>query len=716
MGVTVAVCAVLTGAGVPAAVADSPTAGHRSGSRAAAPVSQTFTFTGAPQTLTVPAGMFVTITADGAGGADNTGTPCSVTGTGGTGARVVTTLPQTAAPTAFTINVGGTGGKGCNGTGTPGAGGFNGGAPGGGYPLSGFQFEGPGGGGASSISTGGSLLVVAGGGGAAGGTGQGSTGGNGGNGGTTPDATGGTAGSATGPGASPGQGGGGGSTSTSTGGAGGARGAVPLCAVTNGGPGSGFSGATVGTGGTGGNFDGGCAATRIGTGGGGGGGYFAGGGGGSGAVNSTGTSAGGGGGGGGSSFTTTSSTGTHYAPSTIGTANNNGQVTISYSPPGPSLTIGKTHSGSLVRGQSGSYTLTVGNDGIDATDGTVVTVTDTLPAGLTATSLSGTGWTCTLTTLTCTRSDVLASGGSYPALTLAVNVACTASGQVTNTASATGGGDTATHTATDPTTITGACPPTLAISKSHSGSFARGQSGSYTLTVGNDGTGATDGTVVTVTDTLPAGLTATSLSGTGWTCTLATLTCTRSDVLASGGSYPALTLAVDVACTASGQVTNTASATGGGDTATHTAIDPTAITGACPPTLAISKSHSGAFGQGKGGTYSITVTNSGTGPTDGTTVTLTETLPKGLTPVSLSGTGWACSRSTLTCTRSDVLPSGSSYPPITLKVDVSCKAPSTVTNTATVTGGGDTTTHTATDPTKIKRHQHDKHCDHHDHW
>ncbi|QDN74820.1 DUF11 domain-containing protein [Streptomyces sp. S1A1-7] len=599
-------------------------------------------------------------------------------------------------------------------------------------------------------------------------------------------------------------------------------------------------GATVGTGGTGGSFGGGCAATRIGTGGGGGGGYFAGGGGGSGAVNSMGTSAGGGGGGGGSSFATPTGTGTSYGPSTMGTANHNGQVTISYSPPGPSLTIGKSHSGSLVRGQSGSYTLTVGNDGIDATDGTVVTVTDTLPAGLSATSLSGTGWTCTLATLTCTRSDVLASGGSYPALTLAVNVACTASGQVTNTASATGGGDTATHTATDPTAITGACPPTLAIGKSHSGSFARGQSGSYTLTVGNDGTGATDGTVVTVTDTLPAGLSATSLSGTGWTCTLATLTCTRSDVLASGGSYPALTLAVNVACTASGQVTNTASATGGGDTATHTATDPTAITGACPPTLAIgkshsgsfargqsgsytltvgndgtgatdgtvvtvtdtlpaglsatslsgtgwtctlatltctrsdvlasggsypaltlavnvactasgqvtntasatgggdtathtatdptaitgacpptlaiSKTHSGAFGQGKRGTYSITVTNRGTGPTDGTTVTLTETLPKGLTPVSLSGTGWACSRSTLTCTRSDVLPSGSSYPPITLKVDVSCKAPSTVTNTATVTGGGDTTTHTATDPTKIKRHQHDKHCDHHDHW
>lgn len=30
--------------------------------------------------------------------------------------------------------------------------------------------------------------------------------------------------------------------------------------------------------------------------------------------------------------------------------------------------------------------------------------------------------------------------------------------------------------------------------------------------------------------------------------------------------------------------------------------------------------------------------------------------------------------------------------------------------------GGDTTTHTATDLTKIKRHEHDEHCERHDHW
>lgn len=226
--------------------------------------------------------------------------------------------------------------------------------------------------------------MVAGGGGAAGGTGAGSTGGNGGNSGTTPDATGGTAGSATGPGASPGQGGGGGSTSTSTGGADGAAGTVPLCAASNGGPGTG--------------------------------------------------------------------TGTSYALSTMGTANHNGQVIISYTV--PSLTIAKTHTRHFTQGRDGTYTITVGNAaGAAPTNGTTVTVHDTLPAGLSADSIRGTGWNCTLNTLTCTRSDVLPAGSSYPPITLKVDVSCRAHAQVTNTATATGGGDTTTHTAPDLTKI-----------------------------------------------------------------------------------------------------------------------------------------------------------------------------------------------------------------------------------------------------------------------
>ena len=124
--------------------------------------------------------------------------------------------------------------------------------------------------------------------------------------------------------------------------------------------------------------------------------------------------------------------------------------------PGPDLTIAKTHTGNFTPGQSGAtYTISVANIGTASTSG-AVTVTDTLPvAGLSATNLSGTGWNCTLGTLTCTRSDALAAAASYPAIILTVNVASNAPASVTNTVSVSGGGDTSSgnNSATDLTTI-----------------------------------------------------------------------------------------------------------------------------------------------------------------------------------------------------------------------------------------------------------------------
>src|SRR5438552_374063 len=156
--------------------------------------------------------------------------------------------------------------------------------------------------------------------------------------------------------------------------------------------------------------------------------------------------------------------------------------------------------------------------------------------------MSGTGWSCMLATLTCSRSDVLVSSASYPAIILAVNVAGNATSPVTNTAAVSGGGETNTSndSASDVTTITQA--PDLTITKSHTGNFVQGQTGAtYTITVANGGGSATSATV-TMTDTLPVGLTATAISGTGWSCTLATLTCSRSDTLVASASYPAITL------------------------------------------------------------------------------------------------------------------------------------------------------------------------------
>ncbi|HVP55506.1 MAG TPA: DUF11 domain-containing protein [Candidatus Eisenbacteria bacterium] len=106
--------------------------------------------------------------------------------------------------------------------------------------------------------------------------------------------------------------------------------------------------------------------------------------------------------------------------------------------------------------------------------------------------------------------------------------------------------------------------PVASIVKSHSGNFIQGQVGAgYAITVTNNGPGFMFGTV-TVTDTLPSPyLVATGISGSRWTCTLSTRTCTRSDTLAAGSSYPAITLTVNVASNAPSQVTNSATVSGG---------------------------------------------------------------------------------------------------------------------------------------------------------
>ncbi|MGH7970176.1 MAG: right-handed parallel beta-helix repeat-containing protein, partial [Limisphaerales bacterium] len=121
------------------------------------------------------------------------------------------------------------------------------------------------------------------------------------------------------------------------------------------------------------------------------------------------------------------------------------------------------------------------------------------------------------------------------------------------------------------------------------------------------------------------------------------------------------------------------------------------------PDLIVAKSHSGNFTPGQiGATYTITVTNSGTGPTTGM-VTLTDTLPTGLTATAIVGTGWSCTLAISTCTRSDALAAASSYPAITLTVNVANNAPASVTNTATVSGGEElnTTNDVANDVTAI---------------
>jgi len=248
-------------------------------------------------------------------------------------------------------------------------------------------------------------------------------------------------------------------------------------------------------------------------------------------------------------------------------------------------------------------------------------------------------------------------------------------------------------------------PPDLTIAKTHTGTFAQGQIGAtYTIVVSNAGGQPTVG-AVNLLDTLPAGLTSTAMTGTGWTCAVPALTCTRSDALAPGASYPPITLTVNVASNAPASVTNTVTVSGGGevDTSNNTATDPTVITALQLPDLTIVKTHAGNFRQGQiGATYSIAVGNAGPGPTSDI-VTVVDTLPAGLTASGITGPGWSCTLGTLTCTRADVLAAGGSYPVITLTVDVAPTAPASVTNVATVSGGGESNpaNNTSSDVTTI---------------
>ncbi len=400
---------------------------------------------------------------------------------------------------------------------------------------------------------------------------------------------------------------------------------------------------------------------------------------------------------GGAAVPSVTNTASVSSPDEVATGNNSGSDTAAVLVSDLKLT--KTHSGNFMQTQTGAtYILSASNVGTAATSG-AVTVTDTLPAGLTATGISGAGWTCTLGTLSCTRSDALAAGASFPAITLTVNVTANAPTSVTNTASVSGGGqtNTANDTASDSTTITVA-PPDLTLSKTHTGSFTVGLSASFTFTVNNIAAGTAVGTI-TVIDVLPAGLTLpngpvtlTGTSAASWSCSAATntVTCTSTVNILGGGSSTFTLSGIVVGGAAVPSVTNTASVSNAGETATgnNSASDTATV---LQTDLQITKTHGAGFGPGGSGRYTIAVSNAGTAPSSGA-VSVTDLLPAPLSAVAIGGPGWSCTLATLSCTRSDSLAAGASYPAITLDVTVSSSPPASATNTVSVSGGNDANT------------------------
>jgi len=218
----------------------------------------------------------------------------------------------------------------------------------------------------------------------------------------------------------------------------------------------------------------------------------------------------------------------------------------------------------------------------------------------------------------------------------------------------------ANDTATDVVSLVATASADLALTMRHGASFVPGQFGIYTATVTNNGPSQASAPIK-ITDTLPAGLSFLTGSGTGWSCGTVgqTVTCTSTQPI-SVGATSTVGINVSVSPTAPGSVTNTATVTGveaDPNPANNTATDPTTVTALAD--LALSATALPDPVKAKGLlTYTITLTNNG--PTAASGVVLTFAAPSNVSFLRTRSTIGKCTRvnTTVTCTVGKLAASG----------------------------------------------------------
>jgi len=376
-------------------------------------------------------------------------------------------------------------------------------------------------------------------------------------------------------------------------------------------------------------------------------------------------------------------------------------------------------------GSNISYTITVINGGPD--DATDATLNDPLPGATTFVSISSpANWQCTTPnvgaggSVSCTNPSFPAGSNVEFILTVNVDPGATPGTFITNTAtvsSSTLDENDENNSSTTSSQVTGGSD--VQVSKTTPNEFAVADTDvTYTITVTNNGPDTATG--VSFTDSLsngspPSPMTFVSFTfPPGWSCGVPSTTTTCSIASLPANSPQVFTFKAHIPSgTPPGTVyTNTVNESSSSPdpnsenntvSVTTTVVDNADLT--------VSKTHTGTFTQDdKGRTYQITVSNVSPFPSQGL-VTLSDSLPAGLIARSFSGDGWTCGSipangtpgpATLTCTRSDSVTNGA-YQDLILTVDVSCSAPANVTNTATVSGGGDASpgNNTSNDKTTI---------------
>ncbi|HTZ82872.1 MAG TPA: C25 family cysteine peptidase [Candidatus Acidoferrales bacterium] len=361
------------------------------------------------------------------------------------------------------------------------------------------------------------------------------------------------------------------------------------------------------------------------------------------------------------------------------------------------LTLSKSHVGNFTRGNAASYTIPVSNvSTLGATAG-VVTMNDTLPTGLTPTTATGTGWSCTVSgqTVSCTRSDSLAVGASYPSITLNATVLQTAPATVTNTAVIAGGGEAnlLNDIATDVANVVSSADMSVTDSASPDPVTA-GSNITYTQLVANGGPSAADN--ATIVETIPTNTTFISLTPpSGWSCVTpavgatGTAVCTNVDMLGLSSGTFTMIVKVNSGVANGTVITDTvsvASSASDPNSSNNTATA-TTIVGTSGPNLSVTNvAAPNPVQAGNNITYTQVVTNTGSSAV--TTATFTEATPANTTFVSITPpAGWTCTGFPGSpCTDPSVAAGSSGTFTVVYKVTAGTASGTVISDTATVNG------------------------------
>ena len=348
------------------------------------------------------------------------------------------------------------------------------------------------------------------------------------------------------------------------------------------------------------------------------------------------------------------------------------------------VTVAKSASAATVTaGNNVTFTLTAQNTSATGT-AKGVRITDTFPASVTIVSAPG----CTIAgqTVTCDVGDLAA--GAHASVTITVKTSVTSCPQFSNTARVSATNESAGSTGNNNSnvvTVGVTCPnPDVKVTKSASTAQVNsGGSVTYTLVASNVG-GSGTATNVTITDTIPAGLT---ITGTTGSCNVngQTVTCHLGDLAPGASATVTITVkATDAACPevdnfASVKADNEPASNSGNNVSNSVRLNVT-----CPnPDVKVEKRDDvppGGIAPGGEFTYTVTATN--LGGSVATNVKIADSIPAGLTIVSASN-GCTITGQDILCALGDLAAGASAS--VTITVRATEPACPEVVNHATVT-------------------------------